>query len=239
VRHLVVQALLDADLDAAERVDEVGEADEVDERVVVDPDREQVRNRLLQRGRPVLAAAVEAEDRVQRLLRQPPLLPERHLGKVAGDAERGGPARAVLEGGKDDRVRPRAPVAGALVGAEQEDRRPRLRGRGLRLGDDARVGVERCDLARPEPLDERPLPCVLRHPLRERTHHVRQQDGAAVAGGTARLLVGEDALEHVVAPDRDPGGRHMGCGGQGDECGDEERNRSLDGVDDCEHAEGE
>ena len=47
-RHLVVQPLLDEDLDAAERVDEVGEADEVDEGVVVDADPEQRRDGLLQ-----------------------------------------------------------------------------------------------------------------------------------------------------------------------------------------------
>ena len=70
-------------------------------------------------------------------------------------------------------------------------------------------------------------------------HHVREQDGAAVAGRPARLLVGEDALEHVVAPHRDPGGGDVGRGGERDEGGDEERNRSLDCVDDREHAERE
>ena len=50
-RHLVAEPLLDEDLDPAERVDEVGEADEVHERVVVDADPEQRRHRLLQVAR--------------------------------------------------------------------------------------------------------------------------------------------------------------------------------------------
>ena len=71
--------------------------------------------------------------RVHRLLRRASLPAERYLREVAGNAEGGGAARAVLDRREDDRVGTRAPVARALVGAEQEDRRPRLRRDRLRV----------------------------------------------------------------------------------------------------------
>ena len=99
---------------------------------------------------------------------------------------------------------------------------------GLRVREDARVGAR---AARP-----RPDRAARRAPTPRRPsaptpaagrHDVREQDGAAVAGRPARLLVGEDALEHVVAPHRDPGGGDVRRGGQGDEYGDEQRHRSA------------
>ena len=144
---------------------------------------------------------------------------ERHLGEVARDPEGGGAARAVLDRGEDDRVRARAPVARALVGAEQEDRRPRLRLGRLRVGEHARVGLERRHLSRAEPLDERPLPGVLRHPLRQRHDHVREEDAAPVTRRAARLLVREDVLEHAVAADGQVAGGDVGSGGERHEHG--------------------
>src|SRR5207342_1644142 len=102
-RHLVVQPLLDEDLDPAERVDEVCEADEVDERVVVDPDREQGRDGLLQVAGAGLAAPRASVERIDRLLEWRSLRPERYLREIAGHAEGDGPARAVLDRREDDR----------------------------------------------------------------------------------------------------------------------------------------
>jgi hypothetical protein len=235
-RHLVVQPLLDEDLDPAERVDEVGEADEVDERVVVDPDREQSRHGLLQVAGAGLAAARASVERVDRLLERRPLRPERHLREVAGHAEGDGPARAVLDGREDDRVGAGAPVARSLVGAEQQDRRPRLRCDRLCIRDDARVGLERRHLTGSEPFHERPLPRVLGYPLWQGMDDVGEQHRAAVARRAAGLLVGEDALEHVVAAYCHPRRRHVRRCGERDEGGDEDRKGAASGVDDGEHA---
>ena len=85
---------------------------------------------------------------------------------------------------------------------------------GFASASDARVGLERRHLARPEPLDERPLPGVLRHPLRQRHDHVGEQHAAPVAGRAARLLVCEDVLEHAVAADGQVAGGDVRSGGQ-------------------------
>ena len=68
---------------------------------------------------------------------------------------------------------------------------------------------------------------------------MREQDGAAVAGGAARLLVREDAVEHLVAADGDPGGRDVRRGGQRDEDGEPDRPPAARGVDDGEDPESE
>ena len=129
-RDLVDEPFLHVDLDAAERVDEVGEAEQVDERVVVDPKPEQLRDRLLERRCALLAAAEDAVERVRSSsVNGSSSRPasERHLGEVARDAERDRRAGAVLRGDEDDRVRAGADVARPFVGAEQQDRRPGLR----------------------------------------------------------------------------------------------------------------
>src|SRR5918995_1200670 len=237
--HLVAESLLGDDLDAAERVDEVGEAEEVDEGVVVDADAEQRRDRLLQVPGARLTAARAAVEGIDRLLERRPLRPERDLGEIAGNAERGGAAAAVLDRREDDRVGAGAEVARPLVGAEQEDRRPGLRHRPLRACEDARVGLERRHLAGAEPLDERPFPHVLRHPFGQRHDPVREQERAAVAGCAARLLLREDAREHLVAADRHPRRGDVGHRREHDEGGDEDGKRAAGGVDDGEDAEGE
>ena len=107
---------------------------------------------------------------------------------------------------------------------------------GFAVRDDVRVGLERRHLTGAEPLHECPLPRVLRHPLRQGMDDVGEQHRAAVARRAARLLVGEDALEHVVAAHRHPRRRHVRRCGERDEDGDEDRESAPSGVDDGEHA---
>ena len=108
----------------------------------------------------------------------------------------------------------------------------------LRVGEHARVGLERRRLARAEPLDERPLPRVLRHPLRQRHDHVREEDAAPVTRRAARLLVCEDVLEHAVAADGQVAGGDVGSGGERDEHGQSGRPATPD-VGNSEDAERE
>ncbi len=238
-RHLVDQPFLHRDLDASERVDEVGEADQVDHRVVVDPDPEQARDRLLERGRPFLAAAGEAVESVQRLLERLRADPARHLGEIARDPERCGASRAVLDRGENDRVGACAPVAGAFVGSEEQDRRPRVRLGRLLVGQNARVGLERRHLAGAEPLDERQLPRVLRNPLRQRHDNVREEHVAPVTGRAARFLVRKDVLEHAVATDGQVSSSDVGSRGERNEDGKPGRPAAARGVHDREEPEGE
>ena len=137
-RHLVDEPLLDEDPDTAEPVDEIGEAAQVDERVVVDPDAEQARDRLLERRRPGIAATREETGQRSRIAVEPV---QRLLGSAS--AFRGARRRAAPRPGSAGSRRPppgrsRAgsrrgsscpsarPVARPLVGPQQEDRRPRL-----------------------------------------------------------------------------------------------------------------
>ena len=66
-----------------------------------------------------------------------------------------------------------------------------------------------------------------------------EQHRAAVAGRPARLLVGEDAVEHVVAPDRHPGGRDVRRDGQSHEQSQAHRPAAAGGIDDREEPQAE
>ena len=109
----------------------------------------------------------------------------------------------------------------------------------LLVREDARVGLERRHLSRSEPLHERPLPRVLRHPLRQRCDHVRDEDAAPVARRSAWLLVREDVLEHVVAADRQVSGGDMGSGGERHEHGQSAATAATPDVGNREEAERE
>ena len=124
---------------------------------------------------------------------------ERHVGEVARDPEGGGAPSAVLERDEDHRVGAGAPVARALVGADQEDRRPRLRRRPLVR---QHVGArERARLTRPEPSREDMLPRIDEVVgLRGRVELPNGEEEAAGGQHVAGLLFREDRLEHVVAP---------------------------------------
>ena len=137
-RDGVVQSFLHVDRHAAERVDEIGEAAQVHEGVVVDAHAEQLRHGQLERARAGVArgrqeVGVRADVRVEpvdRLVVDRQLAADANVDEVSRDPERGSASRPVLERDEDDRVRARAPVAGAFVGAEEQDRRPRALGGG-------------------------------------------------------------------------------------------------------------
>ena len=233
--------------DAAERVDEVGEATQVDERVVVDPDPEQARDGLLERGRAGIGAAREelglrlreAVERVQRLAEALQLPAERNLREVARNPERRRAAGAVLRRDQDDRVGARAPVARPLVGAEQQDRRPRPRGRrrSAGLGDEVGGALERPRLARAEPLGEPEPPGVARDPARQRRR--RREEEAARRQHVARLLVREDLLEHAVAAHGHVAGGDVRRRDEDGERGEPDGSAAPPHVGDGEEPEGE
>ena len=125
------------DANAAERVDHVDEAVEVDEGVVVDADPQERRDRLLEGGRARVGATGEERrvlqpelvERVQRrpesLHRRACLADERNVDVVPRDAHRDRTARIALEADDDHRVGAVADSLGPVVGADQEQRHPR------------------------------------------------------------------------------------------------------------------
>ena len=145
--------------------------------------------------RPLVRERVEA---VQRLAEALQLAADGHLGEVARDPERGGAAGAVLSGDDDDRVGARAPVARALVGAEQEDRRPRPLGR--RGSRPASTSGERTSgRVSPGPSARRARARQPSGSTQLRQRRLGREEEPVRGQHVLRLLVREDGLEHGVA----------------------------------------
>ena len=240
-RDLVDEPLLDVDLDAAERVDEVGEAEQVDERVVVDAEAEQLRDRLLERG-----CALADRRRGPRRARS--------AAPSNGFSSAPSGTWARLRGTPNATARPVPCCAATRMIVSV--RAPTLPGPSS--VPSSRIVVQGFDFAgfaSASTRAARSSGATSPGPSRSTSAHshasfgthsgsgtatVDEQDATAVAGGVAgRLLVREDGLERVVAADGHVAGGEVRRRGQRDESGDSDRPAAARSVDDRKEAEGE